>query len=345
MVKSYNDNYKKITINNRRYLGNKYKLLPFIKEIVERECTDILSFADIFAGTGSVSSLFYDKIITTNDLLYSNYLSNIAWFGAEKIDYDKIDKYIIYYNQIDINEDNYMTENFSNTYFSYKDCSKIGYIREDIEYNYNIKAINERERAILITSLIYSMDRIANTCGHYDSYIKDGKYKDTLKLYIPLVDNFNNKYNKNYNCDANELVKHIYADLIYIDPPYNSRQYSDAYHLLENVSKWNKPKVYGTARKMNRKDIKSKYCTVNATSVFQDLITNLKARYILFSYNNMSSKGNARSNAKIRDEDIIDILQSKGKIKIFSTEFKAFSAGKSNINDNAERIFFCECIK
>lgn len=344
MLQCYNQKNKEIRINNRRYLGNKYKLLPFISDIVNTECKNIHSFADIFAGTGSVSSLFYDKKIITNDLLYSNYISNVAWFGAQEFDFDKIVEYITNYNELVIDEENYMTYNFSNTYFSYQDCAKIGFIREDIESKYNIKLINKRERAILITSLIYAMDRIANTCGHYDSYIKDGTYKDRLELHIPLVSQSNNQANQNYNCDANELVKNIYADLVYIDPPYNSRQYSDAYHLLENVSKWDKPKVYGTARKMDRKNIKSKYCTVEATSVFQDLIKNINAKYILFSYNNMSSKGNARSNAKISDDDIINILDTKGKVKVFSMNFKAFSAGKSNINDNAERIFFCECI-
>lgn len=335
-----------VSINNRRYLGNKYKLLPFISEVIEKECMDdISSFADIFAGTGSVSTLFYNKEIITNDLLYSNYISNLAWFGALKYDYNKIVEYIKEYNNINSNQENYVSINFSNTYFSRKDCLKIGYIREDIENKYNANLINERERAILITSLIYAMDRIAHTCGHYDAYIKDGNYQNSLELYIPLVNNNNNIHNKNYNLDANELVKNIYADLIYIDPPYNSRQYSGAYHLLENIAMWQKPAVYGTAKKMDRKNIQSKYCTRQAGEVFRDLINNISARYILFSYNNMSSKGSDRSNARISDDDIVEILQSKGKLKIFSTDFKAFSTGKSKINDHKERLFFCECIK
>lgn len=336
-------NYEEIKINNRRYLGNKYKLLPFISEIVNKECSNILSFADIFAGTGSVSSLFGNKEIITNDLLYSNYISNVAWFGSQQYDYNKIADYIIEYNNREVHEENYMTNNFANTYFSYYDCSKIGFIRDDIELKYEKDIINDREKAILITSLIYAMDKIANTCGHYDSYIKNNKFKNVLKLAIPQVSNSNNQFNQNFNCDANKLVRNIYADLIYIDPPYNSRQYSDAYHLLENIARWQKPKVYGTAKKMNREHIKSKYCTIEATAVFEDLIKNINSRYILFSYNNMSNKGNARSNAKISDNDIMDILQTKGKVKIFSTDFKAFSAGKSSIVDNIERVFFCEC--
>lgn len=98
-------------------------------------------------------------------------------------------------------------------------------------------------------------------------------------------------------------MKDISADLVYIDPPYNSRQYCDAYHLLENVAKWNKPKVFGVARKMNRDNLKSNYCTSQATESFRNLVNNIHAKYILLSYNNMEMKGNSRSNAKISDED------------------------------------------
>lgn len=47
---------KTTKINNRRYLGNKYKLLPFITKVVEDECKNVNTIADIFAGTGAVAS-------------------------------------------------------------------------------------------------------------------------------------------------------------------------------------------------------------------------------------------------------------------------------------------------
>lgn len=335
--------YKTSLINNRRYLGNKYKLLPFITKVVSEECSDIKSVADIFAGTGAVSSAFKDKTIITNDLMYSNYICNFAWFGSQEYSPQTIIDCIIKYNSISKYEDNYMTENFANTYFSYNDCSKIGFIREDIEQNYLDGNINERERAILITSLLYAMDKIAKTCGHYDAYRKGADFDASLELFVPLAEAHNNAENECFNKDANELVKEIYADLVYIDPPYNSRQYCDAYHLLENVARWEKPDVFGVAKKMNRDKMKSKYCTQSATEAFEDLIKNINAKYILFSYNNMATKGNGRSNAKIADEDIMRILQSKGTVKVFSENYKAFSAGKSNIVDNAERLFLCTC--
>jgi len=160
---------------------------------------------------------------------------------------------------------------------------------------------------------------------------------------VPLVNNENNPKNRCYNEDANELVKRISADLIYVDPPYNSRQYCDTYHLLENVALWKKPEVFGVARKMNRSAMKSCYCTQSAAEVFEQLVLNIKAKYILLSYNNMSNKGNIRSNAKITDDDIIRILSSKGEVKVFSENYKAFTTGKSSIEDNKERLFLCKC--
>ena len=336
--------YKTSYINNRRYLGNKYKLLPFIKCVVDTECRNIESVADIFAGTGAVSSAFVDdKIIITNDLMYSNYICNYAWFSGQSYNPQVVIDYVVKYNQLENLEDNYMSENFGNTYFSIEDCLRIGFIREDIENNFKSGKINKRERAILITSLLYAMDKIANTCGHYDAYRKNVKFEKSLELFVPLAKVQNNENNLCFNMDANDLVKNIYADLVYIDPPYNSRQYCDAYHLLENVALWQKPEVHGVARKMDRKNMKSQYCTKNATLVFEQLINDINARYILFSYNNMETKGNDRSNAKIADSDIMRILNNKGEVKVFEEDYKPFTTGKSDIKGNKERLFLCEC--
>ena len=334
---------KKVNINNRRYLGNKYKLLGFIKTIVDEGCSDIKSVFDVFSGTGAVASAFQDKQIVTNDIMYSNYICNLAWFSPQKYSKKKLERIIDGYNDLEVNEENYMTENFSNTYFSHDDCSKIGFIREDIDRLFINQEINERERAILITSLIYAMDKIAKTCGHYDAYRKGVEFDEHLELCLPSAKQNNNKNNKCFNMDSNELAKKVSADLAYIDPPYNSRQYSDAYHLLENIAKWDKPEVFGVAKKMDRSGLKSKYCTREATEAFEDLIENLNCKYIVLSYNNMANKGNDRSNAKISDEDILRILNKKGTVQVFSEEYRAFTTGKSDIENNQERLFLCIC--
>ena len=230
-------------------------------------------------------------------MLYSNYISNYAWFGYEKYSSEKIIKIIYDYNQLETSENNYMRENFADTYFSADDCSKIGFIREDIEVKYKNKEINVKEYTILITSLLYAMDKIANTVGHYDAYRKNVVLKKSLILNVILPEMTVNPNNICYNLDANKLIKDIKGDLLYLDPPYNSRQYCDAYHLLENVARWEKPEVYGVARKMDRTLLKSDYCMISATKAFEELIVKANTKYILLSYNNMFDKGNGRSNA------------------------------------------------
>lgn len=334
---------KTTRINNRRYLGNKYKLLPFITSVVAENCVGVDSVADIFAGTGAVASAFTEKKLITNDNLYSNYISHLAWFSPQSYSREKIAKRIAYYNGVRVTTDNYMSENFANTFFSLDDCRKIGFIREDIERRHADREINERERALLITSLLYAADKIANTCGHYDAYRQGVEFGRAIELAVPLPNDTLNANNTCYNEDTNELVKRISADLVYIDPPYNSRQYCDAYHLLENLARWEKPAVSGVARKMDRTSLKSDYSTNKAAAAFEDLIQNIDARYILLSYNNMAQKGNGRSNAKINDEDIMRVLSAKGEVKVFVQDYKPFSAGKSDIDEHAERLFLCIC--
>lgn len=84
---------------------------------------------------------------------------------------------------------------------------------------------------------------------------------------------------------------------------------------------------------------------ISATKAFEELIENADAKYILLSYNNMSDKGNDRSNAKISDQDILRILSKKGKVKIFEADYKSFSTGKSDIKDNKERLFYAKYLK
>lgn len=334
---------KTTLINNRRYLGNKYKLLPFITDVVEAQCRDIHVVADIFAGTGAVASAFADRQLITNDIMYSNYICHFAWFGAQGYEPQKIKELVSYYNTVIVDTDNYMTKNFSDTYYSRADCAKIGFIRDDIEQRYRRGELNHRERALLITSLLYAMDKIALTCGHYDAYRQGATSDQPLELRVPLAPVENHWNNQCYNEDANNLVKRIVADLVYIDPPYNSRQYCDTYHLLENVARWEKPEVFGVARKMDRRGLKSRYCTKDAAAALETLVADIQARYILLSYNNMAEKGNSRSNAKISDEDIMRVLSARGEVKVFSADYKAFSAGQSAIKDHAERLFLCIC--
>lgn len=335
---------KSTKINQRRYLGSKTKLLEFIEDILSKEKAKYESIADIFAGTGVVAHHFYDKYnVIVNDILESNYQSYITFFDKEPIREDFLKRKLDEYNLLDASQcpENYFSESFSDTYFDRDNSLKIGFIRDDIEGLYESKAINKRERAYLITALIYSLDRIANTVGHYDAYIKSSIIPKKPLTLRPLDILQTNRSSQIFKLDANELARELKADVVYIDPPYNSRQYSDTYHLLENLASWQKLPVHGVAKKMDRSNLKSKYSLKSAGEAFSDLIDKLDTKYILISYNDMGSHGNERSQSRITDHEIVSALERRGEVKVYEQSFKQFTTGKSSKGDLKERIFFC----
>ena len=107
----------KVSIENRKYLGSNRKILPYIKKVVEENCSEIVSFFEPFAGIGIVSNMFNSEgcSIVINDNLFSNYVIYSAFFGSEHIDEEKLKNIVEIYNNLDGNnlEDNYFAINFS----------------------------------------------------------------------------------------------------------------------------------------------------------------------------------------------------------------------------------------
>lgn len=329
-------------IQNRRFLGNKYKLLSFIKDIVDQEIGSYQSVCDIFAGTGVVGAAFNSRGIKviSNDILFSSYASLKCFLGPHNLNFDKLCEKINYLNSLRARP-NYFSDNFSETYFTYENASLVGTIREEIEK----VAFDENEKFALISSLIYAVDKVANTVGHYDAFRKKMTSTQKVKLKYPKILTSENRNNEIYNEDANSLIRKIKADILYLDPPYNSRQYSDTYHLLENLTHWHKPELHGVAKKMDRSHIKSRYSLKSAAETLRDLIDNADVKNILVSYNNTGDTKHGRSNSRITDEEMVKILESKGKVKVFEKNYKAFSSGKSSSEGNVERIFYCKVNK
>lgn len=326
------------SINNRRYTGSKYKLLSNISEIVKKYCPRQNTFTDIFAGTGVVTAdlLHHFKEININDLLFSNDVIYRSFFLNKKYSNKKLKEFRDHVNSLKINKlpDNYFSKNFSEKYYSTKDSKLIGHIRELIN---SVSDFTDHEKTILVASLIYSADKASNTVGHYDAYIKNKLIKD--KFEFKLIKPIEHKTKINiFREDANNLVKKLKSDITYIDPPYNSRQYSRFYHLLETLTVWDKPKLEGVALKRPSENM-SDYCRISATKVFEDLIQNIQSNYLLVSYNNTYNSKSSSSENKIKYDDLISILKDKGKLKIFDYKFNHFNAGKTEFSDHKEFLF------
>ena len=276
------------------------------------------------------------KKILLNDFLHSNYIIYRAFFGKEAWDKNKIDNIIKSYNNIyggDL-EDNYFSKNFGGKFFSNNSAKIIGFIRENIEENKN--NLTEREYFMLIASLLYTADKIANTVGHFDAYFKKDFVNDSF--FMKPIDPIDTQEISIFQEDTNVLAKKIKADVVYIDPPYNSRQYSRFYHVLETLTKWDKPKLYGVALKPDPENM-SDYCRANAKEKFAELVRDIDAQFLVVSYNNTyDSKSNSSKN-KITLQEIEKILQAKGKTKVFEKNYKHFNAGNTNFNNHKEYLF------
>lgn len=333
-------------IYNRRYIGSKFRLKEWLKEKVLSN-TKGKVFFDVFSGTGIISQEFsekYDKIIM-NDFLFSNNIIYKAFFKQASFNKEKIIDIIKNFNEIDpfLLEDNYFNLMFEEKYFGKNDSKKIGYIREEIENLYKNFKINDKEYSILLTSLIYSVDKIANTVGHYDSYIKKNIIDNKFVYGIINPLELKNKIIEIYREDSNNLVRKIKADVAFVDPPYNGRQYSRFYHLLENLVKWEKPELFGISLKPKQENM-SGYSKMIAPELFKDLVTNLNVNYICVTYNNTFNSNKVTAN-RISFEEIKDTLEKLGETQILSINHKFFTTGKTNFKNHKEFLFITKVNK
>ena len=56
----------------------------------------------------------------------------------------------------------------------------------------------------------------------------------------------------------------------------------------------------------------------------------------------MGTSGNARSQSRISDHEILSALKRRGEVQIYETDFKQFTTRKSHKDDLKERIFLCK---
>lgn len=334
-----------ININNRRYIGNKTKLLDEIYGVVKESGYEKknLVFADLFGGTGVVAYYFYQKgfNVIVNDTLYSNVIAYNAWFSNQKYDVQKIENEINYLNKLHYNSipNNYFSKIYGKKYYSNNDAKKIGYIREYIEENKD--KFNKREYFILLTSLMYVADKIANTVGHFEHYLKQEPTDSFFEMQMLNLGTFKNNC-LIFNEDCNELAPKIKADIVYLDPPYNARQYVNFYHVLENLARWDKPTEFeGISMKFKRNHLKSGYSKSIAKKLMDQLIESIDAKLIIVSYNNTYNAKSGASNNKILEKDMEKILKKKGKVITKELNHRFFNSGKTNFNNHLEKLYIC----
>ncbi|WP_024333001.1 Dam family site-specific DNA-(adenine-N6)-methyltransferase [Gordonia hirsuta] len=335
---------KTFGLRNRRYLGSKRAVLPVIGEVIAGLGEPPQTAADLFAGTGVVGQLLARAglAVTFNDLLSANTTVYRAFFGPEPVRADLLAELVAGINAAprETLAPNYFSRTFGGTYYTDANARLIGYFRICIQDWHTGGRISDRERDVLIASLLYGMDKAAATVGHYDAFRIGAATQARPVFGLPELESFETVHTVTRQ-DANQLVRQHHWDLVYIDPPYNSRQYGDLYHVLDNVTDWQQGPVQFKARKMDRRHLKSDYCTTAAVPAFSDLIEALDTSTIIMSYNDTGSRGNARSAARLADDDILTIMRRRGRVEVVDVPHREFTTGRSGIGEIVERLFVC----
>lgn len=331
----------RFSLESRRYIGCKTKLVDWIFSLIGEHTHDIHSFCDIFAGTGVVAhrALHNYERVVVNDFLYSNNIMYRAFFAPTEWSEERVQGIIDEFNAINPASlrENYFSKNYGGKYFHQDIAKMVGYIRERLKKMQ--PCLTDKEYSVLLASLIYSIDRHANTMGHFDAYHHKEPVAHPFQMRMIAAEAFDGV--EIHQEDANQLARTVNVDLTYLDPPYNSRQYSRFYHVYENLVQWKKPPLYGTALKPKEENM-SDYCRNAALSAFTDLVSHIRSRYLVVSYNNTYHSKSSSSENKIKLEQLEEVLNKCGKTQVFNHEFKAFNSGKTEFDDHREYLFITE---
>ena len=236
------------------YIGSKYSLLDFLETTIE-EVTgykegDNYVFADLFAGTGIVGQTYKAKgcTVISNDIQYYSYVLNKHYIeNIPELDTSLLDTL----NNLQPVE-GFIYKNYcegsgsGRNYFTNENGMKCDAIRIELERLHSTGQINDHLYFYYLASLVNSIDKYANTASVYGAYLKTLK-KSALKEMVlsPLPIMKGEVDCKVYNEDINALIKKVSGDILYLDPPYNARQYCANYHMLETIARNDNPVISG----------------------------------------------------------------------------------------------------
>ena len=272
-----------------KYIGSKRKLTSKILELVIGLKSCVNSVIDLFSGTSIVGYALkkHGFQVFANDFNSYAYTLAKCYIETNKVETEGSAQQLIKdFNRISPSA-GYFTETFCEKarFFHPKNGAKIDAIRNKIAE----KKLPKLLESVLLVSLMEAADRVDSTCGIQMAYLKSWSKRahNDLLLRMPLLID-NNKQSIAFKLDAKYAAKKIYADLAYLDPPYNQHSYLSNYHIWETLVKWDAPQSYGIAQK--RIDCRNKKSIFNKKkgflNAFKEIIKNLNVKFAIISFNN-----------------------------------------------------------
>lgn len=356
-----------------RFIGCKENLLDFIETFVKQKDIRGDVFCDLFAGTGSVAKHFKKlgyKIISS-DLLYFSYVLQKVY--VEQNQYPKFEK-LLRYLKIDpvaetlfttdsqnskeiikyLNElegvEGFIYKNYSSEgtqgqtyvrkYFTQDNAKKIDTIRETIEEWKKTGLINEQEYHFLLCSLVEAVPFVANISGTYSAFLKEWDKRAFKKLTLEVPEIIKSKEtHKVFNINGLEVLDQIKStDILYLDPPYNERQYAPNYHILETIAKWDKPNIKGVTGMRYYGDQKSEFCNPKTgIKALGEILKKGNFKHLLLSYNDEGI---------IPENEILELFNKSGKTEVSGQDYPRYKSNSNGEKKNGvkEKIYYLKIV-
>ncbi|MBQ8609940.1 MAG: DNA adenine methylase [Campylobacter sp.] len=344
-----------------RYIGNKENILENIYSILQANEVQGKTFFDFFAGTTNVGRFFKSKDyqVSSSDILYLSFCLQKAYIeNNSEPKFEKLLNYIPqqntesffsyplkivvgYLNTLE-GVEGFIYKNYTPSgtkelsqprmYFIDENGKKIDAIRQQIENWKNEDLISETEYFVLLACLIETIGFYSNIAGVYAAFHKTWDFRALRPLELRTI-KFIDNHQKNivYNDDSMNLLDKVNVDILYLDPPYNERQYAPNYHILETIAKYDEPELRGVTGMRDYASQKSRFCNPNTALEDLDKIAkNTKYKNLVLSYN---------SEGIMPSEKIIETLKQYGSVKLEQFEYARFKSNNNGLARTKKTVY------
>lgn len=340
-----------------RYIGNKRKLIPFIEEGLGRLGVNGRTACDPFAGTASVARFLKRRgyAVTTADIMSFSHVLQWAYVVVDERprferlrevqgQSDRLRATVDHLNRL-APAPGFIHDHFSphssggiahgRRYFTPENASRIDAIRARIHEWRQRDHLDDDEFNILLAALLEAADRVANTTGVYAAYVKSWQPNalKPLRLRVPRLITGTGLDCRAFRLDAIDLMRRSPPfDLLYLDPPYNTRQYVGYYHIPEIITEgWfeNEPSLRGKTGLPEDGDKRSDWSRVNrCEEAFEELVATAPCRHILMSYN---------SEGIISEACIEEVLRDRGSASSYVKLEQSYKRYRSDRDRDGRR--------
>lgn len=287
-----------------RYIGNKTRLLQFIRRVLRERGIAGGMALDPFCGTAAVSRALkrWGFAVHASDLMEYAYVFARAYVQApappnpaQLPDGRDLRRIIQQLNALPP-EEGFVHANFSpgsgseRMYFTPENAGRIDAIRTQLEQWRRAGELSDDAYYLLLAALIEAADRVANTTGVYAAFVKSWQPNAIRPLELRRERMVHGNHCHAYRADAVQLVTaHDPFDLLYLDPPYNTRQYPGYYHVPELLALgWfdHAPELRGKTGLLPDADKRSNWCSrAKAERALEALLAGARCNHIIMSYN------------------------------------------------------------